>query len=234
MRMLRSPPRPIRSSSSPPSPERLSRWVSRKSSPASCTIAGSSSSATASPASRKIIPRRSADPSRPSSPKWRVVRAGRRRSAGSLGGRGTPLSYGRGGGGEGSLRCRRSLVRRAGVRPEGRAPYWAATFSRGEKGGAAGRSQSALESNHLARPDAFVRGEDDAQRVDHILEVLAEIDLATDRLEEQALLALTQFLMAWFVPGRFDLVGMREGAVGFEPRMVKTQCVGAGVAVMVS
>ena len=77
----------------------------------------------ASTISRKIIPRRSADPSRPSSPKWRVVRAGRRRSAGSSGGRGTPLSYGRGVGGEGSLRCRRSLVRRAGVRPEGRAPY---------------------------------------------------------------------------------------------------------------
>src|SRR5580693_4998633 len=98
-----------------------------------------------------------------------------------------------------------------------------ATFSRREKEGAAGRSQSALESNHLPRPDAFVGGEDDAQRIDRVLEMLAEIDLAADRFEEQALLALAELLMARLVLCRFDLVGMREGAVGFETGMMDAQ-----------
>ena len=60
----------------------------------------------------------------------------------------------------------------------------------GEGKQASSRSQSALKPHHLAGPHALVGGEDDAQRVDRVLEVLAEIDLATDRLEEQALLAL--------------------------------------------
>jgi hypothetical protein len=47
-----------------------------------------------------------------------------------------------------------------------------------------------LKPHHLARPHALVGGEDDAKRVDRVLEVLAEIDLAANGLEEQALLAL--------------------------------------------
>ena len=47
--------------------------------------------------------------------------------------------------------------------------------------------------------------------------MLGEIDLAADRLEEQALLALAELLVAGLVLGRFDLIGMREGAVGLSP-----------------
>jgi hypothetical protein len=52
------------------------------------------------------------------------------------------------------------------------------------------RSRFSPKPHHLACPHAFVGGEDDAPRVDRVLKVLAEIDLAADRLEEQALLAL--------------------------------------------
>jgi hypothetical protein len=61
------------------------------------------------------------------------------------------------------------------------------------------RSQFASELHHLPGPHALVGGEDDAQRVDRIFEMLAKIDLATDRLEEQALLALAELLMAGLV-----------------------------------
>ncbi len=74
-----------------------------------------------------------------------------------------------------------------------------------------------LKPHHLPPAHALVGGENDAQRVDRVLEMLAEIDLAADGLEEQALLALTQLLMTGFVLVDFDFVGTREGAVGVEP-----------------
>ena len=52
------------------------------------------------------------------------------------------------------------------------------------------KSNHALKLHHLPGAHAFVGGEDDAQRVDRVLKMLAEVDLAADRLEEQALLAL--------------------------------------------
>src|ERR1700677_934484 len=130
-----------------------------------------------------------------------------------------------------------SLIWRAAARPEGRAsfrtPYGPPHSPRRRREEAQGERNS-LDLPHLPGPYVLVGGEYDAQRVDRVLDVLAEIDLAADRLEEQALLAFTELLMARFFRGRFELVGMREGAVGFEPRMVKTQCDGAGVAVVVS
>src|ERR1700733_13697828 len=80
-RMQRSPPRPIRSSSSPQNPARLSRRPLRKNSLASSRIAGSSSSGTASIFCRRITPRRSGDRSPRSSLRSKVAPVRARLSA---------------------------------------------------------------------------------------------------------------------------------------------------------
>ena len=104
--------------------------------------------------------------------------------------------------------------------------------SAGEKGRGVTDGDSS-ELDHLPGPHALVGGENDAQRVDRIFKMLAKIDLTTDRLEEQALLALAELLMAGLVLGQFDLIGMGEGAVGFEPGMMNAQRIGPGVIVVV-
>ncbi len=95
-RTRRLPPRLIRRSSSPQIPARLSRQPSRKIWLTSSTIAGSSSSGTASTSCRRITPRQSGDPSQRSSPRSKAAQARARLRASGLGGGATPLSYGRG------------------------------------------------------------------------------------------------------------------------------------------
>ena len=61
----------------------------------------------------------------------------------------------------------------------------------------------------------------------------AEIDPAADRVEEQALLALAELLMAGLVFGRDDVVGLGERAVGVQRRMMDAQRIGARVRIVV-
>ena len=93
--------------------------------------------------------------------------------------------------------------------------------------------QHPLKPHHLARPHALVGREHDAQRVDRVLEMIREIDLAADRLQEQPLLALAELLMAGLVLGRVDFVGMGEGAVGVERGVMDAQRVGPGMGVVI-
>ena len=102
-----------------------------------------------------------------------------------LRGRAAPLSYGRGVGGEGSRAKRAS----------GRFPH-PAGFARhflpeGEGKERVIRSQFASELHYLPRAHALVGCENDAQRVDRVFEMVAQIDLAADRFQKQALFALT-------------------------------------------
>ena len=60
---------------------------------------------------------------------------------------------------------------------------------------------------------------DDAQRVDRILDVLAEIDLAANRLEEQALLALAELLMAGLVAFKAVQAAREAADLGFPPAL---------------
>src|SRR3954447_13020368 len=90
-----------------------------------------------------------------------------------------------------------------------------------------------LTCARMAASNAGISGKDDAQRVDGCLVMLGQIDLAVDRLQKQPLLALAELLVAWFVFGREDLVGLREAALRIASRVMDTKRVGARMRVMV-
>ena len=56
--------------------------------------------------------------------------------------------------------------------------------------------------------------------------MFGQIDLATDRPEEQSLLALAEVLMAGFVFGRDEFVGLREAVFRVESRVMDAKRVG--------
>src|SRR5262245_21516405 len=62
--------------------------------------------------------------------------------------------------------------------------------------GPARKNGKQLQPHDLAGADTLVSGKHDAERVDRRLVVLGEVDLATDRLEEEPLLTLAELLMA--------------------------------------
>ena len=156
--MKRSPPRPIRNFCSPQSRARSSRRRMRRTSPASSRIAGSSSLETAFIFCRRIIPRRSDDPSPPSSLKSKAAETGARRSAGRLRRtRFAPLLRERGWG-EGFRAVRRGLPHPALSPSKGGRPHPAlrATFSRREKEDRA--SPASNQRNAFAMPLSYGRG----------------------------------------------------------------------------
>ena len=82
------------------------------------------------------------------------------------------------------------------------------------------RLTSALQADNLAGTDAFVRRENDAQRVERVFVMLGQIHPASDRPEEQTLLALAQFLVTRFVLSRDDLIGFHERIVCVQRRVM--------------